>query len=60
MEECQCSKHGFCDYYNQNMTYDPPNWQWCQSASEQDRIKYKQQCEKKQARKEIEEKVFLS
>lgn len=60
MEECQCPKHGFCKYYNQEMTYDPPNWQWCQSASEQDRIKYKQQCKKKQTKKEIEEEIFLS
>ena len=60
MEECQCPKHGFCDYYKQNMTYDPPNWQWCQSASEQDRIKYKQQCEKKQTRIAKESSDFLA
>jgi uncharacterized HAD superfamily protein len=32
------------------MTHDPPNWQWCQGCSPEDRIKYKQQVDKKHKR----------
>ena len=60
MEECQCPKHGFCKYYKQEMTYDPPNWQWCQSASEQDRLNYKKQCELKHKRVKKEEDTYLA
>lgn len=60
MQDCQCPKHGFCKYYNQEMTYDPPNWQWCQSASEQDRVNYKEQCEKKQERLREQEDAYLA
>ena len=42
------------------MTYDPPNWQWCQSASEQDRVNYKEQCEKKQERLREQEDAYLA
>jgi uncharacterized HAD superfamily protein/adenine/guanine phosphoribosyltransferase-like PRPP-binding protein len=42
------------------MTYDPPNWQWCQSASEQDRLNYKKQCELKQERLKKEEDTYLA
>ena len=42
------------------MTYDPPNWQWCQSASEQDRLNYKKQCELKQQRLKKEEDTYLA
>lgn len=60
MQECQCPKHGFCRFYKQEMTYDPPNWQWCQSASEQDRLNYKKQCELKQERLKKEEDTYLA
>jgi uncharacterized HAD superfamily protein len=60
MEECQCPKHGFCEYYKQEMTYDPPNWQWCQGATSEGRRKYKLDCEKKQVRKEREKNAFLA
>ena len=59
MERCECASAGFCDFYKQEMTYDPPNWQWCRDASSEDRIKYKISCEKKQAR-EMEEKEIFS
>ncbi len=54
MEKCQCPKHGFCQYYKQEMTYDPPNWQWCQSATPEEREKYKLDCEKKHSREKEE------
>ena len=54
MEECQCPKHGFCEYYKQEMTYDPPNWQWCQSATPEEREKHKLSCDKKHKREKGE------
>ena len=60
MKKCQCPTHGFCSYFNQKMTHDPPNWQWCQSASEQDRIKYKEQCDKKHKRLKIQAEEYLA
>ena len=24
MEKCACDKHGYCEYYKQEMTYSPP------------------------------------
>lgn len=60
MEECQCPKHGFCEYYKQEMTHDPPNWQWCQGATSEERRKYKLDCEKKQARITKESSDFLA
>jgi len=60
MEKCKCARSGFCEFFGQEMTYDPPNWQWCQSATSDERLWYKEQCEKKQARKEREKKAFLA
>jgi len=51
MEECQCPQSGFCEFFKQEMTYSPPNWQWCQSATKNERMDYKQQCDKKHERK---------
>ena len=53
MEECQCSGPGYCDFFKQQMTYDPPNWQWCQGASSTERSKYKVACDKKHQRREM-------
>tara|TARA_Y100001938_G_scaffold150364_1_gene240974 strand:- start:33347 stop:34303 length:957 start_codon:yes stop_codon:yes gene_type:complete len=33
------------------MTYDPPNWQWCQGASSTERSEYKVACDKKHQRR---------
>lgn len=52
MEKCACDKHGYCEYYKQEMTYSPPNWQWCRSATEEQRKKYKIDCEKKHQRRQ--------
>ena len=54
MDKCQCHSHGFCEFFQQEMTYDPPNWQWCQNASPQDRAKYKEQVDKKHKRREYQ------
>lgn len=51
MEKCACEKHGYCEYFRQEMTYSPPNWQWCQSATEEERKKYKIDCDKKHERR---------
>ena len=58
MEHCQCPKHGFCSYYRQEMTYDPPNWQWCQSATPKEREKHKLNCDKKYDREKKELEKF--
>lgn len=52
MEKCICDKHGYCEYFRQEMTYSPPNWQWCQSATEEERKKYKIDCDKKHERRQ--------
>ena len=51
MEECQCSRPGYCEFFKQEMTYDPPNWQWCQGASDTERTQYKGACDKKHQRR---------
>ena len=56
MKECQCPQSGYCEFFKQEMTYDPPNWQWCQSASEKERLRYKIDCDKKHERR----KAFLA
>lgn len=38
--KCQCPHHGWCDLLKKEMTYDPPNWQWCQSLSGDQRESY--------------------
>ena len=55
-EECKCPQAGYCEYFKQEMTYDPPNWQWCQNASQAERARYKVDCDKKHERK----KAFLA
>ena len=53
MNKCQCPNHGFCDFFEQEMTYSPPNWQWCQNATPEERAKYKIDCDKKHKRKNL-------
>ena len=50
-EKCQCPQAGYCEYFKQEMTYDPPNWQWCQKASPEQRASYKIDCDKKHERR---------
>lgn len=38
--KCQCANAGWCKIFNKEMTYDPPNWQWCQSLSVNEREEY--------------------
>lgn len=52
MEKCNCEKHGYCNYFRQEMTYSPPNWQWCQNATEEERKRYKIDCDKKHERRQ--------
>lgn len=44
---CQCKESGWCDLYKKEMTSSPPNWQWCQSASEDERKEYFSKSKKK-------------
>ena len=44
-------RSGFCEFFKQEMTYDPPNWQWCQNATPEERAKYKIACDNKHKRK---------
>lgn len=32
MQKCICDNPGFCNYFQIEMTLNPPNWQWCQKA----------------------------
>ena len=50
IHECQCPQAGYCEFFKQEMTYDPPNWQWCQAASKHTRDEYKIACDKKRER----------
>ena len=52
MKDCQCASHGFCEFFKQEMTSSPPNWQWCQGATEAERLEYKKVCDIKQKRKQ--------
>tara|TARA_R100000008_G_C3583119_1_gene170023 strand:+ start:1257 stop:2318 length:1062 start_codon:yes stop_codon:yes gene_type:complete len=50
IKECQCPRSGFCAFFGQEMTYQPPNWQWCQNATPEERMWYKEQVDKKHDR----------
>lgn len=62
MKHCQCSNPGYCEYFKQEMTSSPPNWQWCQGASEEERDQYKIACDKKHERHSFGniESVFIT
>ena len=62
MKHCQCSNPGYCEYFKQEMTSNPPNWQWCQGASEEERDQYKIACDKKHERHSFGniESVFIT
>jgi len=51
IHECQCAQAGYCEFFKQEMTYNPPNWQWCQAASKSERDQYKRDCDRKHDRK---------
>ncbi len=59
IHECQCAQAGYCEFFKQEMTYDPPNWQWCQRASKSERDQYKANCDKKHKRREEQNRMFL-
>lgn len=40
LPKCICDKAGFCPIFNRVMGVDPPDWNWCQRASEEDRKSY--------------------
>ena len=53
IQECQCPQAGYCEFFKQEMTYNPPNWQWCQAASKSERDQYKLSCDRKHDRKKF-------
>lgn len=45
--KCQCDHAGWCDLFKRNMPTVPPNFQWCQSLSPEERqAAHKQMCSK--------------
>lgn len=38
--KCQCTSPGYCKLYNKKMEANPPNWQWCQDASHDERLSH--------------------
>lgn len=53
IHECQCAQAGYCEFFRQEMTYDPPNWQWCQETSKSERDQYKRDLDKKHDRAKL-------
>lgn len=37
LSKCQCSNPGWCPVFRKGMGTSPPNWQWCQDATEDER-----------------------
>ena len=52
-DKCICSEAGHCPLFNKKMELDPPNWQWCQSASAEDREKHYCDSQKSQTRSKM-------
>lgn len=52
-DKCICSQAGHCPLFNKKMELDPPNWQWCQSASAEDREKHYCDSQKSQTRSKM-------
>lgn len=44
LSRCNCNKAGFCPVFNKVMGESPPNWQWCQGATEEKRKNYLKKC----------------
>ena len=38
--KCQCPSAGFCHVFKKEMGIKPPNWQWCQNATQSERVKH--------------------
>lgn len=38
--KCQCPKAGFCHVFKKEMGTKPPNWQWCQNATQRERVNH--------------------
>lgn len=39
--KCHCDTWGYCPLFCKTMEQDPPNWQWCQNTSPEERKKYR-------------------
>lgn len=40
LSKCQCDKPGWCPIFGKEMGTNPPNWQWCQDCSQEERETY--------------------
>lgn len=40
LSKCHCDKPGYCPIFEKEMGVSPPNWQWCQNCSQEDREEY--------------------
>lgn len=38
--KCQCESWGYCPVFGRTMEKDPPNWEWCQKTTPEERKKY--------------------
>jgi lipopolysaccharide biosynthesis glycosyltransferase len=38
--KCQCPQAGWCSLHKKEMTANPPNWQWCQNITQEQRKNY--------------------
>lgn len=45
--QCNCKQAGWCDLFKKEMTESPPNWQWCQGITAEEREAYQEKCDKK-------------
>ena len=46
LSRCYCSQPGQCDVFKRVMGTDPPDWQWCQTSSAEDKRVFYDMCAK--------------
>ncbi len=44
-EQCRCQAGEYCEYFERVLTLNPPNWQWCQGATQRERFRFKVACD---------------
>ena len=59
LSKCHCEKAGFCSVFNMEMGISPPNFSWCQSATEEQRLRFLQN-NKRTVRKIKQRENFVS
>ena len=46
LSKCYCSQPGQCDVFNRVMGTSPPDWQWCQTSSAEEKQIFYDMCAK--------------